>query len=150
MTMTTWTIPTGNYESSVIRYLQRYDVWEIILILITVIAAALFVYLLYLAFLFVKASISRRIVSEGEVYAKNFVPERCKVEMLPMAAVRGGHATTELIPHRVTYPEEYIISIKDEKGRTADHYVSKEVYQKTHIGDMFSVDDGRSDLDEES
>lgn len=148
--MTTWTIPTGNYESKVIKYLQRYDVWEIILILIAVITAALFVYLLYLAFLFVKGSISRRIVSAGKVYAKNFVPERCKVEMRPMAAVRGDHATTELIPHRVTHPEEYIISIKDEKGRTADHYVSKEVYQKTRIGDIFSVDDSRSDLDEES
>lgn len=148
--MTAWTIPTGNYEIKVTKYLQQYDTLDILSILIAVIAVIIAALVVYLLFLFVKASISRRIVSEGEVYAKNFVPERCKVEMLPMAAVRGGHATTELIPHRVTYPEEYIISIKDEKGRTADHYVSKEVYQKTHIGDMFSVDDGRSDLDEES
>ena len=92
------------------------------------------------------------VITEGEVYEKEYREEYTTIMMLPMVISNGKSTTTTMVPYFIHYPERYVIFIKayqDEEWKTEDFYVSKEVYDSTNIGDMFLYDEERGDLQEE-
>ena len=92
------------------------------------------------------------VITEGEVYEKEYREEYTAVMMLPLVISNGKSSTTTMIPYIVRYPDRYVIFIKayqDEEWKTEDFYVSKEVYDSINIGDMFLYDEKRGDLQNE-
>ena len=92
------------------------------------------------------------VITEGEVYEKEYREEYTTIMMLPMVISNGKSTTTTMVPYFIHYPERYVIFIKayqDEEWKTEDFYVSKEVYDSTNIGDMFLYDEERGDLQDE-
>lgn len=92
------------------------------------------------------------VITEGEVYEKEYREEYTAVVMLPLAISNGKSSTITMIPYIVRYPDRYVIFIKayqDEEWKTEDFYVSKEVYDSINIGDMFLYDERRGDLQNE-
>ena len=72
--------------------------------------------------------------------------------VLPLIISNGKTTSTIMVPYFVHYPDRYVIFIKayqDEKWKTEDFYVSKEVYDSINIGDMFLYDEERGDLQDE-
>lgn len=92
------------------------------------------------------------VITEGEVYEKEYREEYTAVVMLPWVISNGKSSTKTMIPYIVRYPDRYVIFIKayqDEEWKTEDFYVSKEVYDSINIGDMFLYDEKRGDLQNE-
>lgn len=92
------------------------------------------------------------VITEGEVYEKEYREEYTAVVMLPLVISNGKSSTTTMIPYIVRYPDRYVIFIKayqDEEWKTEDFYVSKEVYDSINIGDVFLYDEERGDLQDE-
>ena len=92
------------------------------------------------------------VITEGEVYEKEYREGYTTVMMLPSIIFNGKTTTTIMIPYIVHYPDRYVIFIKayqDEEWKTEDFYVSKEVYDSIKIGDMFFYDKERGDLQDE-
>lgn len=92
------------------------------------------------------------VITEGEVYEKEYREEYTAVVMLPLVISNGKSSTITMIPYIVRYPDRYVIFIKayqDEEWKTEDFYVSKEVYDSINIGDMFLYDEERGDLQDE-
>lgn len=95
---------------------------------------------------------STKKITEGEVYKKEYREAYTTTQILPLAISNGSSVSTTMIPYVVRYPDRYIISIKafkDNEWITKDFYVSQEVYNNTNIGDMFSFDKKRGDLENE-
>ena len=92
------------------------------------------------------------VITEGEVYKKEYREEHTTVMMLPLVISNGKTTTTTMIPYLVHYPDRYVIFIKayqDEEWKTEVFYVSKENYDNINIGDMFIYDEERGDLQDE-
>lgn len=92
------------------------------------------------------------VITEGEVYKKEYREEYTTVIMLPLVISNGKSSTTTMIPYIVRYPDRYVIFVKayqDEEWKTEDFYVSKEVYDSINVGDMFLYDEERGDLQDE-
>ena len=92
------------------------------------------------------------VITEGEVYEKEYREAHTTVMMLPLVISNGKTTKTTMIPFLVHYPDRYVIFIKayqDEEWKTEDFYVSKEVYDSINIGDMFLYDEERGDLQDE-
>lgn len=91
-------------------------------------------------------------ITEGEVYKKEYREAYTTTQILPLITSNGTSTSTTMIPYVVRYPDRYVISIKtfkDNEWITKDFYVSQEVYNNTNIGDMFSFDKKRGDLENE-
>lgn len=90
-------------------------------------------------------------ITEGEVYQKEFKPEHTEVVLIPMHMYNGKTSTTIVVPFTYHYPDRYVVYIKsyvDKEWKTADYYVTKEIYETINIGDQFKYVEGR-DLTEE-
>lgn len=90
-------------------------------------------------------------ITEGEVYQKEFKPEHTEVRVIPVCISNGKTVHTMVIPYTYHYPDRYIVYIKsfvDKEWKTADYYVTKEIYEIINIGDQFKYVKGR-DLAEE-
>lgn len=92
------------------------------------------------------------VITEGEVYEKEYREAHTQIRMIPLIRSNGKTSTVTMIPYVVRYPERYVIFIKayqNEKWLTEDFYVSQDTYDAINIGDMFLYDDGRGDLKDE-
>lgn len=90
-------------------------------------------------------------ITEGEVYQKEFKPEYTEVRIIPMCISNGKTMHTIMIPFTYRYPDRYIVYIKkyiDNEWKTANYYVTKEIYETVNIEDQFKYVEGR-DLSEE-
>lgn len=91
-------------------------------------------------------------ITEGEIYEKEYRKSYTTTQIFPLVTSDGKTATTTMIPYNVYYPERYVIYIKvfkNNKWITEDYFVTQEVYDNTNIGDMFSYDKKRGDLENE-
>ena len=92
-------------------------------------------------------------LSEGEIYKKEFIPEKTWTQFVPAITPSSG---TTIIPIVYHHPDEYIIYIQsgelDSKGyrKTRKIYVTKDVYDKCAIGSWFTTDSNRGDSFNES
>ena len=92
------------------------------------------------------------VITEGEVYKKEYRPKYTTVTVLPLVITNGKSSTTTMVPYIISYPDRYVIFIKaykDKEWKTEDFYVSKDLYDLINIGDMFSFEEGRGDLEYE-
>lgn len=90
-------------------------------------------------------------ISDGEVYDKEFKEAHTEVRIIPITMYNGKTTTTTIIPYTYYYPDRYIIYIKkfeDNEWKTADYYVTKEIYETINIGDQFEYVEGRDLADE--
>lgn len=90
-------------------------------------------------------------IKEGEVYNKEFKEAHTRIAIIPLTTFNGKTTTTVMIPYTYYYPDRYIIYIKkfeDNKWKTADYYVTKEIYETISIGDQFEYVEGRDLIDE--
>lgn len=90
-------------------------------------------------------------ISDGEVYNKEFKEAHTQIVMIPTTMYNGKTSTTIMIPYTYYYPDRYIIYIKkfeDNEWKTADYYVTKEIYETINIGDQFEYVEGRDLTDE--
>jgi hypothetical protein len=92
------------------------------------------------------------VMTEGEVYDKEFREEYTTIMTLPLVITNGKTTSTILVPYVIHYPDRYVIHIKAFIGNewvTEDFYVSESVYDSVNIGDMFVFDGDRGDLSDE-
>lgn len=85
-------------------------------------------------------------ITEGEVYAKNFIPAYDELLMVPVINTDGKNSHTTLIPICNHHPDTYEICIKafqDGEWVTAKYYVSESVYDVIEIGAIFQYDKDR-------
>lgn len=86
-------------------------------------------------------------LTEGEVYEKEFKKAETNVRLIPFVISNGKTTITRLIPYVYSYPDRWIIKIREPNGdgtyKTATYYTSKEVYDSINIGDTFSYVSGR-------
>lgn len=81
-------------------------------------------------------------ITEGEVYSKEYEPERTIFMLYPMIISNGKTTTTMMIPMYLYDDEDFIVQIKNydgKKEKTRTLYLTKEVYDKTNIGDWFVI-----------
>lgn len=91
-------------------------------------------------------------ITSGEVYEKEYRGAFTTVSFMPLVIYNGNTTTTTYVPYVITYPERYVIFIReyrDGEWLTEDFYVSKEVYEQVQIGDMFEFNETRGDLEDE-
>lgn len=103
-------------------------------------------------FLCVALFVSCNNITHGEVYKKEYREAFTTVMFMPLIISNGKTTTTTLIPYVVSYPDRYVLFIRDyQDGEwiTEDFFVSKEVYDQVKIGDMFEFDETRGDLKDE-
>lgn len=94
---------------------------------------------------------TKRYLTEGKVIEKNCQFSHTKVFSIPQVVNCGTVTQTINIPHSVTYPDIYVITISNanndsNKPLTQDIYVSKEIFENTNIGDDFAYNKDRGDL----
>ena len=93
-------------------------------------------------------------IIKGEIYKKDYIPERYNTIMIPMIQSDGEIFYTTYIPMIYHYDEEYIIYIKsleqNQKGKydTTIYYTTKEVFNSCEIGDIFEFDKNRDSIEE--
>lgn len=93
-------------------------------------------------------------IREGEIYEKEYKPEKTIVNIVPIIHTNGKTASTTCIPMIYHYPDRWCVRIRsfekneDGKYETAQYYTTKEVYDKCRIGDIFSFEEDR-DLENE-
>lgn len=111
-----------------------------------------FVWLLVSVVLLVSLCGCSSVITEGEIYKKEYREEHTTIMVMPLVISNGKTTTTSMIPYVVYYPDRYVVFIKayqDEEWKTEDFYVSKEVYDTVKVGDMFLFDEDRGDLEDE-
>lgn len=88
-------------------------------------------------------------IEEGEVYSKNYEPEREWMQIMLMPNGNGGFLHLPMFFHD---DEDWTLSIKkvNEKGeeKTRILYVPKQVYNEYNVGDYFCVSPDCSDEDD--
>lgn len=94
---------------------------------------------------------TKKYLTEGKVIEKNCQFSHTKVFSIPQLVNCGTVTQTINIPHSVTYPDIYVITISKahnefNKPLTQDVYVSKEIFENTNIGDDFTYNKDRGDL----
>lgn len=92
------------------------------------------------------------IITEGEVYAKEYREAFTTVNCYPVVISNGKTTTTMIIPYTVYYPERWVIFIKsfeDGEWLTEDYFVSESIYNSINVGDIFVYDESRGDLKDE-
>ena len=93
-------------------------------------------------------------ITEGEIYEKEYKPEKTSIVTVPIVHTNGKSTYTTIIPVTYHYPDRWCIRIrslnKDEGGeyKTAEYYTTEEVYNECEIGDLFVYDEER-DYEEE-
>lgn len=93
-------------------------------------------------------------ITEGEIYEKEFRPEKTEVLIVPMVHTNGKTSYTTPTPIVHHYPDRWRIAIrsieKNDDGDydTADYYTTEEVYNNCKVGDMFSYDEDRDSEEE--
>ena len=90
-------------------------------------------------------------ITEGEVYEKEFKEAHTEVRIIPIVMTNGETTHTTIIPFTYSYPDRYIVYIKkfeDDGWKTANYYVTKEIYENIKIGDEFEYVEGRDLVDE--
>lgn len=89
-------------------------------------------------------------IMEGEIYEKEFVPERTWVSMVPIVHTDGKTTFTTMIPIIYHHADEWVIRIRSLDGKdTATYYVKEDVYNACEVGMMFEFDEKRGDLSQE-
>ena len=90
-------------------------------------------------------------ITEGEVYEKEFKEAHTEVRIIPIVMTNGETTHTIMMPFTYSYPDRYIVYIKkfeDNEWKTANYYVTKEIYENIKIGDEFEYVEGRDLVDE--
>lgn len=90
-------------------------------------------------------------ISDGEVYQKEYREAHTEVRMIPVTMYNGKTSTVMIVPYTYYYPDRYIVYIKkfeDNEWKTANYYVTKDIYDNIEIGNQFEYVKGR-DLTEE-
>lgn len=92
------------------------------------------------------------ILTEGEVYDKQFIESHSEVTAFPATVpsvnAATGQITTDVktVPHICYYSDAYAIYIRafrDNEWVTAVYYVPEDVYNSVNIGDTFKYEEGR-------
>jgi hypothetical protein len=83
-------------------------------------------------------------IESGEVYEKQYEPEKRWVQMMPMVLSTGKMSTVVMVPITHYDDEDFIIKIKkynSEKGEfdKGKFYVDKETYSRYELGDYFDA-----------
>lgn len=97
-------------------------------------------------------ALSPPILTQGEVYEKEFIPAHSQMMIMPMVIYSGKTTTTVMIPYMYYYPDIWVIRIKSFKNGkwvTEDFYVSREVYDAIKIGSEFKYEPNRGDLNDQ-
>ena len=90
-------------------------------------------------------------ITDGEVYQKEFKEAHNEVRIIPVTIYNGKTSSVIMMPYIYHYPDRYIVYIKkfeDNEWKTANYYITKEIYETINIGDQFEYVKGR-DLAEE-
>lgn len=92
-------------------------------------------------------------ITDGEVYDKEFVPEKSWVQMIPIVHYNGKYSWTQMVPIWHHHPDEYIIRIRkynesDRRYETNQFYTDKDTFDKCEIGDWFEYNSERDLIDE--
>lgn len=93
-------------------------------------------------------------ITEGEIYEKEYKPEKTSIVTVPIVHTNGKSTYTTIIPVTYHYPDRWCVRIRslnqDEDGEyeTAEYYTTEEVYNECEIGDLFVYDEDR-DYEEE-
>lgn len=90
-------------------------------------------------------------ITDGEVYEKEYKEAHTEIRMIPIVTTNGKTTHTTIIPYTYHYPDRYIVYIKkfeDNEWKTANYYITKEIYESINIGDQFEYVEGRDLTDE--
>ncbi len=90
-------------------------------------------------------------ITDGEVYKKEFKEAHTEIRIMPIVTTNGKTTHTIMMPFTYSYPDRYIVYIKkfeDNEWKTANYYVTKEIYENIKIGDEFKYVEGRDLVDE--
>ena len=92
-------------------------------------------------------------ITDGEVYNKEFVPEKSWVQMIPIVHYNGKYSWTQMVPIWHHHPDEYIIRIRkynesNNRYKTNRFYTDKDTFDKCGIGDWFEYNSERDLIDE--
>lgn len=89
-------------------------------------------------------------ITEGEIYDKEFIPEKSWVMIMPIVHTDGKHTYTTMVPIYYHHPDEYVIKIQSLDGENqATYYVTEAVYDACEIGMLFEYDAKRGDMMDE-
>ena len=94
---------------------------------------------------------TKKYLTEGIVIDKHCNFSHTKMFSIPQIVNCGKVTTTINIPHTITYPDVYVITISKahnefNKPLTQKIFVSKEIFENTNIGDDFTYNKDRGDL----
>ena len=92
-------------------------------------------------------------ITDGEVYDKEFVPEKSWVQIIPIVHYNGKYSWTQMVPIWHHHPDEYIIRIRkynesDNKYEINRFYTDKDTFDKCEIGDWFEYNSERDLIEE--
>ena len=85
------------------------------------------------------------LISEGDVYAKEFRPEHTQTTLIPITISNGKSSSIMVVPYIIHYPDRWVIFIRDfdsEKNKyiEEDFFVSQAVYDQVAVGSRFVFD----------
>ena len=75
-------------------------------------------------------------ITDGEVYKKEFKEAHTEIRIMPIVTTNGKTTHTIMMPFTYSYPDRYIVYIKkfeDNEWKTANYYVTKEIYENIRI-----------------
>lgn len=86
------------------------------------------------------------VISEGEVYRKEFRPAETVITLRPLILSNGKTITIINMTYSYSYPDRWVIHIKDynskeDKFDTEDFFVTEEIFDEISVGDWFVYSD---------